>query len=122
MSTFILPDWTPPCEVKLPEDLSKDRLLSTVAFKTWSKTLKQSLAQQSNKDHPFHDAPYSLKSIRVQSVDFFGGSRVGFVKMSAEVSNDKGEKLPGSILLRGGSVAMLVRAIDQTSLACFPYC
>lgn len=28
--------------------------------------------------------------------------------MKADVSNDSGERLPGSILLRGGSVAMLV--------------
>ena len=30
-----------------------------------------------------------------------------FVKLRAEVSNDAGEKLPGSVFLRGGSVAML---------------
>lgn len=33
--------------------------------------------------------------------------------MKAEVSNDSGESLPGSILLRGGSVAMLVRLVPS---------
>lgn len=113
MSTFVLPGWTPECKVTLPNDLSKDQLLSTVAFKTWSTTLKKSLEQQTKKDHPFYHEPYSLRSIKVQAVDFFGGGRVGFVKMQAEVSNDKGEKLPGSVLLRGGSVAMLVSAPDD---------
>lgn len=42
-------------------------------------------------------------------MDYFGGGRLGFIKMRADVSNDSGESLPGSILLRGGSVAMLVR-------------
>lgn len=32
--------------------------------------------------------------------------------MKADVSNDSGESLPGSILLRGGSVAMLVRFLS----------
>lgn len=39
---------------------------------------------------------------------FFGGERIGFIKFKAEVSNDNGEKFPGSVFLRGGSVAMLV--------------
>jgi ADP-sugar diphosphatase len=52
--------------------------------------------------------PYTLRSITIQSCDFFGDGRLGFVKLRAEVSNGDGERLPGSILLRGGSVAMLL--------------
>ncbi len=33
---------------------------------------------------------------------------MGFIKLRAEVSNDDGEKLPGSVLLRGGSVGMML--------------
>lgn len=44
----------------------------------------------------------------MQCVDRFGGGRIGFIKLKAEVSNEAGEKLPGSVFLRGGSVAMLV--------------
>jgi ADP-sugar diphosphatase len=49
-----------------------------------------------------------LRSIKVQAVDFFGGERLGFVKLKAEISNDNGEALPGSVFLRGGSVALLL--------------
>ena len=50
----------------------------------------------------------SLRKIDIQTVDYFGGERIGFVKLQAEVSNDEGEKLPGAVFLRGGSVGMLV--------------
>lgn len=48
-------------------------------------------------------------------MDFFGGDRIGFIKLKAEVSNDDGEKLPGSVFLRGGSVGMLVRLLIQVT-------
>lgn len=44
----------------------------------------------------------------VQSVDYFGPEKIGFVKISADVRNSKGEYLPGIAFLRGGSVAMLM--------------
>lgn len=108
MSTFTLPNSNPECPVRLTSDLSKDQLLCLPAFKTWISTLQHSLSIQENKSHVFHGAPYKLRNIDVQSVDFFGGDRLGFVKLKADVSNDKGEKLPGSVFLRGGSVGMLV--------------
>ncbi|GAB7348744.1 hypothetical protein MBLNU459_g7478t1 [Dothideomycetes sp. NU459] len=108
MSTFTLPDSNPECPVHLIEDLSKDQLLDFPAFKTWVSTLQHSLTQQKNQDHTFHAAPYQLRRIQVQHVDKFGGGRIGFIKLAAEVTNDDGEKLPGSVFLRGGSVAMLL--------------
>lgn len=108
MSTFTLPGFSPDCPVNLTSDLTKDQLLSFPAFKTWSETLQHSLKQQESKDHTFHEKPYKLRKIDIQSVDFFGGERIGFIKFKAEVSNDDGEKFPGSVFLRGGSVAMLV--------------
>lgn len=108
MSTFTLPGFSPECPVHLTSDLTKDQLLSFPAFKTWSETLQHSLKQQESKDHTFHEKPYKLRKIDIQSVDFFGGERIGFIKFKAEVSNDDGEKFPGSVFLRGGSVAMLV--------------
>lgn len=108
MSTFTLPGFSPECPVHLTSDLTKEQLLSFPAFKTWSETLKHSLKQQESKDHTFHETPYKLRKIDIQSVDFFGGERIGFIKLKAEVSNDDGEKFPGSVFLRGGSVAMLV--------------
>lgn len=108
MSTFNLPDTTPAVPVNLTEELSKDQLLAFPAFKTWLSTLESSLDLQKQDSHSFHSAPYKLRSITVQSCDFFAGGRLGFVKLRAEVSNDAGEKLPGSVFLRGGSVAMLL--------------
>lgn len=95
--------------VSLPRDLTREQLLSFPAFKTWFSTLQHSLSLQTrNKSHAFNSSPYSLHEIDVQAVDYFGGDRLGFIKLKALVQNDKGEKLPGSVLLRGGSVAMMV--------------
>lgn len=92
-----------------PTSLSQDQVLHYPAFKTWINTLRHSLSlQRTSSKHPFHNAPYSLKSIEVQSVDFFGGQRIGFLKLKADVSNDESEHLPGSVFMRGGSVAMLI--------------
>ncbi len=100
MSTFNLPNSKPEVPIHLTSDLSQEQLLSFPAFKTWISTLQHSLSTQQNKSHTFHSAPYKLRNIQIQSVDFFGGKRVGFIKLKAEVSNDKGEKLPGSVFVR----------------------
>lgn len=107
-STFSLPHADSEISVHLTSGLDKDQLLSFPAFKTWLSTLQHSLATQKQKSHAFHEAPYHLRRIDIQHVDFFGEGRIGFLKLKADVSNDKGEKLPGSIFLRGGSVAMMV--------------
>ena len=102
----------PPVLVYLPSNddkcVTQDELSCFPAFKTWLSTLQTSLALQSKPDHTFHASPYALREIQIQSIDRFGGKRLGFVKLTATVSNDDGEKLPGSVFLRGGSVAMLV--------------
>ncbi|KAF2718063.1 hypothetical protein K431DRAFT_288015 [Polychaeton citri CBS 116435] len=113
MSTFILPSSSPPCEIKLCNDLTQEQLLNFPAFKTWSKTLLHSLSlQHKDASHTFHKSPYSLRTITIQSVDWFGSDpqkrRLGFLKFSSTVSNDDGEYLPGSVFLRGGSLAMLL--------------
>lgn len=109
MSTFVLPNTEPEVPINLPSNLSQEQLLSFPAFKNWIETLHQSLSTQKSQSHTFHSSPYRLRKIDIQSVDFFGGKRLGFVKLQAEVSNDNGEKLPGSVFLRGGSVGMMVR-------------
>lgn len=108
MSTFNLPDTSPAVPVTLTSDLSKQQLLSFPPFNNWISSLQHSLSLQQNTSHTFHTQPYQLRRIDVQAVDFFGGGRIGFIKLKAEVSNDEGEKLPGSVFLRGGSVAMMV--------------
>ncbi|EXJ80509.1 hypothetical protein A1O1_08654 [Capronia coronata CBS 617.96] len=108
-ATFILPNSNPDIPITHPTSLNQDQILTFPAFKTWLRTLQKSLAlQQRQKKHPFHAAPYSLRSIEIQSVDFFSGHRLGFLKMKATVANGRGESLPGSVFMRGGSVAMMI--------------
>ncbi|KAL9112834.1 MAG: hypothetical protein Q9227_002911 [Pyrenula ochraceoflavens] len=108
MSTFNLPNTSPAVPVTLTDDLEKDKLLTFPAFRTWLSTIQHSLALQADPQHVFHESPYQLRSIKIQACDYFGGGRIGFLKMKAEVTNDKGEWLPGGIFLRGGSVGMLL--------------
>ncbi|KAJ5649829.1 uncharacterized protein N7484_003552 [Penicillium longicatenatum] len=106
MSTFTLPDSH--TRVNSTAELSEDDLLAFPAFKVWISTLQRSLARQANPGHEFHGDPYILRTIDIQAVDRFGGNRLGFVKLKADVSNGQGESLPGSVFLRGGSVGMLL--------------
>ncbi|KAI9652176.1 MAG: hypothetical protein M1831_007157 [Alyxoria varia] len=122
--TFNLPDSDPPVSVSIPstptehtQSLTSNELLQFPAFRTWLNTIRRSLAlQQTQSSHPFHSDPYKLRSIKVQSIDRFGGQngKLGFVKLSAQVctdagyAGDKAGALPGSIFLRGGTVGMLV--------------
>lgn len=111
MATFNLPGSNPPCPVVLTENISQEQLLSYPAFKTWQKAVLQSLSRQSEPNHEFNNSPYALRSIRVQSVDWFGSGekkRLGFVKFQAQITNENGEYLPGAVFMRGGSVAMLL--------------
>jgi len=103
-SSFIADDM----KLELPSDLSKDELFSFPAYKTWFNALTKTLDGQSAPKHPFHENPYKLRSISVQSVDRFGGGRLGFLKFKADVRTDDDQKLPASVFMRGGSVAMLL--------------
>lgn len=108
------------------QGLTQDQLTNFPAFQKWLNTLKASLDQQKQSDHSFHNNPYKLRGITVQSVDWFG-KRLGFVKLKADISNEPvrneedpkknkdAESLPGVVFLRGGSVAvlMIVRPSDS---------
>ncbi|KAH0423624.1 NUDIX domain-containing protein [Colletotrichum camelliae] len=112
MSTITLKDHD--IQVKLPEGLSESQLLSFRPFNNWLSRLTTSLTLQSKTaSHPFHADPYALRSITVQTYDIFGSSRIGFLKLTADVSNAAGETLPASVFLRGPSVAMLVMLIPD---------
>lgn len=108
MASFTLADSAPECTVHHPESLTKEQLLSFPPFKTWLSSIQNSLSTQKRSGHTFHDAPYQLRKIDVQAVDFFGKGRIGFLKLQTQVINDKGETLPGAVFMRGGSVGMLV--------------
>jgi len=121
---FQLPNFNPTVVVTLANDLEpkfdKDLLLAYKPFVEWVEQLKRSLDLQTKEDgssgekHPFYKDPYELKSIHIQAVDFFGPTRIGFLKYGAVIQskklNDKGQpmELPGKIFMRGGSVGMLM--------------
>ncbi|KAK5941938.1 hypothetical protein PMZ80_005889 [Knufia obscura] len=103
-SSYVLKDF----KIHLPSDLEENQLANFPAYKTWFSALTKSLNAQSSPKHIFHESPYKLRSIAVQSVDRFGGGRLGFLKFKADVRTDDGETLPASVFMRGGSVAMLL--------------
>lgn len=111
MSTFKLPDSD--INVTLTPDLTKDELLSFPAFKSWLSTLQHNLGLQNSHNHPFNASPYELKSLKIQSITRFGSKKIGFMNLSAEIRNGDGESLPGSILLRGPSVGMLIILVPE---------
>lgn len=84
-----------------------------VHAQNWIDTLTKSLRLQTNKSHPFHSDPYALKAVTIQAYDNFGAGRLGFVKLTATVSNSAGESLPAAALLRGPSIAVLVMLIPD---------
>lgn len=108
MASFNLPDAYPPVPVTLQADLTQQELLHFPAFKTWLSTLQTTLTAQSEDNHPFHAAPYYLRSITVQSIVRFSHTRIGFMTIQALVTNDDGEWIPGTVFMRGGSVAMMI--------------
>jgi ADP-sugar diphosphatase len=96
--------------IRIPStlDITTGELFQFRAFRDWLNTLKISLGLQEQADHPFRHAPYALRSITIQSVDRFGPTRIGFVKLVADIRNKDDEALPGIVFLRGGSVAILM--------------
>jgi len=54
------------------------------------------------------DTKFTLKAIHLQSVDMFGPTKVGFIKLKCDVTDTKGNPVPGIVFMRGGSVCMLV--------------
>lgn len=113
-STSYLPTYLP---TNQPTNQPANQLTPPIP-QDWLTTLTHALTRQhSGKAHPFHGDPYSLRSIAVQSYDVWGSnpstSRVGFLKLRADVSNSGGESLPGGVFLRGSSVAMLVMLIPD---------
>ncbi|EQL00425.1 NUDIX family hydrolase [Ophiocordyceps sinensis CO18] len=105
--------WLEQIPIDLPHGISRHQLQSFRPFNNWALTLHKSLGLQTNSSHPFHAEPYALRSITIQSYDRFGGDRLGFVKLTASVSNAAGESLPAATLLRGPSVGMLVMLIPD---------
>ena len=81
-STFTLDGFRSPVQVELNKEITKEQLLNFPAFRNWKDTLQTNLElQYTNANHAFHQDPYVLSKIEVQSVDWFGPSKIGFVKI-----------------------------------------
>jgi 8-oxo-dGTP pyrophosphatase MutT (NUDIX family) len=106
-TSFNLDGFSPAVPVRLTADITQEQLLAFRPFNNWLSTLKSSLSRQKSSAHLSDTSPYALRSITIQSVDWFG-PRVGFIKLSAEVRNERNQFLPGIVFLRGGSVAVLM--------------
>ncbi|CZR52917.1 related to nucleoside diphosphate-sugar hydrolase of the MutT (NUDIX) family [Phialocephala subalpina] len=85
-------------------------LLKFTAFDNWAETLKKDLELQNDNKHPFHEHPFSLRAIQIQTVNWWGkgDEPLGFLMMKTIIKNDKDHELPGIVFLRGGSVAVLM--------------
>ncbi|KIW11885.1 hypothetical protein PV08_09158 [Exophiala spinifera] len=106
---FYDPPDDPPKVTVQPDGVSEDQIRDFPAFNIWCGTLRRSLYEQSTiEDHPFYDSPFKLKSITIQSVDIFRNGQIGFLKLNAEIKNERGQELPGICFLRGGSVGILM--------------
>jgi ADP-sugar diphosphatase len=90
--------------------ITEGQLRKFPAFKNWLEALRENLKlQYTQEDHAFCKDPYTLRSIKVQSADWFTSSVIGFVKLKADIRNkDSKSPLPGIAFLRGGSVAVLM--------------
>lgn len=53
------------------------------------------------------DPRFEVRRICIQSIDMFR-TTIGFLKLKADIVNEKGDFIPGITLLRGGSVAILI--------------
>ncbi|KAK7942731.1 uncharacterized protein PG986_011844 [Apiospora aurea] len=88
--------------------LTKEHVLGFKGFADWKAQLGNSLRiQHTDKEHTFYGKPASLKSVEIQSVDWFGPN-VGFMKTKPVIVSDDGREIPGICFLRGGSVAVLI--------------
>ncbi|OGF25342.1 hypothetical protein A2331_03960 [Candidatus Falkowbacteria bacterium RIFOXYB2_FULL_34_18] len=57
------------------------------------------------------DPRFIVQSIEIQAIDFRGApspENVLFLKMKADVANENGRFIPGSVFMRGGAVAILL--------------
>ncbi|KAH8742690.1 nudix hydrolase [Diaporthe sp. PMI_573] len=96
------------------QGLERDQLTQWAPFMNWISTLFHSLSLQERPLHPFHNNPYRLKDITIESYTLFKANNIGFLKLSADVSTADGKnRLPGTISLRGPAVAMLVVLIPE---------
>ncbi|KAK6336103.1 hypothetical protein TWF696_001671 [Orbilia brochopaga] len=103
-TTSTLPELYNSVPVTVPPHISltTSELLAFPAFKSWISRLTASLRSENNPDG------YRLVSLEITNVVRFGSSKLGFVMLNAVVKDAEDKiSLPGAVLLRGASVAIL---------------
>jgi ADP-sugar diphosphatase len=128
-----------PAIILCPENLSDDEFVSVMprphpsqdvafgfsALDHWLTRLQYNLRQQKNPANPFHLRPYHLLGFDVQAVDWLSHKvpnrqdKLGVMKIHASIATEahdsvwarRNDVLPGAVLLKGGSLAILVRRI-----------
>jgi len=87
---------------------------------TWNPTIKpETITKALQEFKPFKEwmdninrptnSPYiTVNSVNIQSIDYFGHSRIGFMKLQATAVNEAGKFVAGIVFLRGPAVGMLV--------------
>ena len=108
--SFTLDGFKKPVRVVLKPgaSITERQLVNFPAFVTWRSTLQENLdLQYQDASHEFHNHPFELRFIEVQSVDW-NLQKLLFVKLKATITNDEDKELPGITFLRNGSVAMLM--------------
>lgn len=80
--------------------LGKQTLEQFSPWKNWITKLEGNLKNNPN---------FQFNNVEIQSVDYFGNNKLGFLKFKSEVIHPNGKQLPGIVVLRGGSVTMLVQ-------------
>ncbi|KAJ6257462.1 hypothetical protein Dda_7247 [Drechslerella dactyloides] len=103
-TTSILPPLYNSVPVTIPPhvSLTTSELLAFPAFKAWISRLTASLRSENNPDG------YSLRSLEITNVVRFSSTKIGFVMLNAVVRDAEDKtSLPGVVLLRGASVAIL---------------
>ncbi|KAK9456300.1 hypothetical protein V1511DRAFT_510110 [Dipodascopsis uninucleata] len=92
--------------------LKAEQITRFQPFVNWLSRLQDSLKSTAVKGGATNTEAtyYEIKKIDIQSADFFGPEKrkLGFLKLKATVEDDQGSTLPGIVLLRGQSVAILV--------------
>lgn len=120
--TFNLPNSDPPVPVRLlTSEVDERQVLEFAPLSNWAANLLKTFAlQHEDPHHQYHEDPYVLRSIDVQNADF-SPNGLESLKAKAEVSNGKGERLPGITFLRGHYVSIMVGFGPVKSLVLFAF-
>ncbi|KAI9260495.1 hypothetical protein BDA99DRAFT_439767 [Phascolomyces articulosus] len=94
------------------------QILEFVPFKDWVTQMDKAQRERGNE--------MDIRSIEIQSLDFFGSSKLGFIKFKTDVRfKENGKSAPGIVFMRGGSVSVLIilrcpEKVDQVLLTLQP--